>query len=106
MKSFPIWLICYSKSAGEPKMCCDANPNSTTTTFDNEMDRGERSTAPFPFNGIVKHTMSQNAAADDSACPPLTKAANMTIITRVLLTLLQPMKLFPFGFKRELHLQK
>lgn len=83
-------------------MCCEANTSNTsttTTTFDNEMDRGERSTAPFSFIGIERQTMSQNAAADDSACPPLTKAVGMTIITRVLFTLLQQMELFPSGFK-------
>lgn len=42
--------------------------------------------------------MSQTAAADDSACPPLTKAMSMTI-TRVLFTLLKQMELFPSGFK-------
>lgn len=43
--------------------------------------------------------MSQTAAANDSACPPLTNAVSMTIITRVLFTLLKQMELVPSGFK-------
>lgn len=43
--------------------------------------------------------MSETAAADDSARTPLNKAVSMTIITRVLFTLLKQMELFPSGFK-------
>lgn len=59
----------------------------------------EHGNSPFPLNVIEWGTMSQTAATDDSACPPLTKAVSMTIITRLLFTLLTQTELFPSGFK-------
>lgn len=50
--------------------------------------------------------MSQAAATDDSACPPIAKAASMTIITRVLFTLLKQKGALTIWFQRELHLQR
>lgn len=42
--------------------------------------------------------MSQTASADDTEYPPFTKVLNMTIIMRVLFTLLKHMELIPSGF--------
>lgn len=50
--------------------------------------------------------MSQTAGADDSACPPLTKAVRMTI-TGVLFTLLGKKNgALRIWFQRQLHLQR
>lgn len=60
----------------------------------------ECSSPPFPLNVIEWGTMSQTAEADDSACPPLTKAVSTTTITRVLFTLLKQLSSSHLLFKR------